>query len=357
MSDSTTSPSVAERGDRIAAVLASRYGLPVRTVTQLPIGQGTTNFRVVCDDGQEAFVKNYPGGTDLDAEREAIALSARALEAGIPGAQVLPNQDGDVIDTSSLLAVSVWEWMTGQVVTRLSQPQLAAAGNALGRIHAAFTDVPAGAATGTVSTAQQWRDVDLEGLTATVDQLLEIIAERVEAGASDAFDVEAQRTLLERRGQLVRIPELLADLPEELTAQVVHGDFSPVNLLFEGETLSAVLDYRPPSPFLVAYDLGRMAFYPNMVAAGSDWFAAAATLIIAYRQAHPAVAAVDVQACGRVALLQLLKSLYGVRQHYLKPGLFQDDLDDFWLLRHRAVRVLLSELTATDTLLAGLANA
>ncbi|MFC7640256.1 phosphotransferase [Streptosporangium lutulentum] len=138
--------------------------------------------------------------------------------------------------------------------------------------------------------------------------------------------------------------------------QVVHGDYSPVNLLFTEETLSAVLDFRPPDPFLVAYDLGRMAFYPNTVVGDANWLDAAATLIGAYRQAHPAVAAVDVRACGRVALLQLLKSLYGVRQHYLKPGLFQADLDEFWLVRHRAVGVLLGDLAASDTLLTELAD-
>ncbi|MEU9887575.1 phosphotransferase [Sphaerisporangium sp. NPDC051011] len=351
-----TTPSAAEGGDRVAAVLAARYGLTVRTLTQLPIGQGTVNYRAICEDDQKAFVKSYPTGTDLHAEQAAIALSTRAAKAGIPGPRVLPNQEGNVIDASAPLAVSVWEWMPGHVTTRLSPPQLAAAGTALGRIHALFADLP-GSPPAQGSAGQRWRDIDVDDITATIDQLLEIIAGRIRTGTSDAFDTEAQRTLLERRDQLAHVPELLADLPAELTVQVVHGDYSPVNLLFVGEHLSAVLDFRPPDPFLLAYDLGRMAFYPNTVTGDTGWLDAAATLIGAYQQAHPAVATVDVRACGRVALLQLLKSLYGVRQHYLKPGLFQDDLDEFWLLRHRAVSVLLAELAVTDTLLTELADA
>jgi hypothetical protein len=35
----------------------------------------------------------------------------------------------------------------------------------------------------------------------------------------------------------------------------------------------------------------------------------------------------------------------------LKPGLFQDALDEFWLLRHRAVHVLLDHQADTDALL------
>ncbi|WP_326644899.1 phosphotransferase [Streptosporangium sp. NBC_01755] len=352
MPDLMTSSPTSGPGGRIAAVLAGCYGLTVCTITQLPIGQGTVNYRANCN-GRQVFVKSYPDGTDLPAEREAIALAGLALQAGIPGAVVLPNEDGDVIDTSSPLAMSVWEWVPGQVITHLSPAQLAAAGTALGRIHALFADRPAPAAAPAV---KQWRGIDVDGLAVTIDQLLDIIAERVRTGVADPFDGDAQRTLLERRAMLARIPVLLADLPTDLTVQVLHGDYSPVNLLFTGDELSAVLDFRPPEPFLLAYDLGRMAFYPNTVTEGGNWLDAAATLIGAYQEAHPAVPDVDVRACGRVALLQLLKSLYGVKQHYLKPGLFQDDLDDFWLIRHRAAATLLSELAGTDTLLAELAG-
>ncbi|WP_433259768.1 phosphotransferase enzyme family protein (plasmid) [Streptosporangium sp. CA-135522] len=355
MSDAMTSSAGSEWGARVAAVLAASYGLEVATITQLPIGQGTTNFRVVCDDGLEAFVKHYPAGTDLGAEREAIALSALAVDSGIPGAQVLPNEKGEVIDAGGELPVSVWEWMPGRVETHLSAAQLTAAGNALGRVHALFAPLPTGPDPD--AGVRAWRTPDVDELTATINRLLEIIAGRVRAGVADTFDVEAQRTLLERRSMLNRVPGLLADLPEKLTVQVLHGDYSPVNLLFQGDALSAVLDYRPPNPpFLLAYDLGRMAFYPNTVADDPAWPDAAVTFIRAYRKAHPAVPAVDVRACGRVALLQLLTSLYGVKQHYLKPGLFQADLDEFWLLRHHTAGVLLAQLAGTDALLADLAG-
>jgi len=355
MPDFATASSPPEQADRIAATLAASYGLTVHALARLPIGQGTVNYRADCADRQ-VFVKNYPPGTDLSAEREAIALSTQALEAGIPGARVLTNQMGDVIDTSGspTASMSVWEWMPGQVVTRLSPAQLVAAGSALGRIHALFANHPT-PASAAAPTVERWLGIDIDGLTTTIDQLLDIITGRSRAGAADAFDVDAQRTLLERRSMIAYIPGLLASLPVDLTVQVVHGDYSPVNLLFTGERLSAVLDFRPPDPFLLAYDLGRMAFYPNTVT-GEGWLDAAATFIGAYRKAHPEVADVDVRACGRVALLQLLKSLYGVKQHYLKPGLVQADLDAFWLTRHRAVSVLLSELPATDTLLTELAD-
>ncbi len=244
--------------------------------------------------------------------------------------------------------MSVWEWMPGRVITgKLTTAQHEQAGAALGRIHAAFAELPA--SKGPAPQVREWRTVEVDELSATISRLLAVIAQRAASGESEAFDTEAARTLAERCGVIDRIPGLLAELPE-LTAQVLHGDYSPVNLLFNGERLSAVLDFRPPDPFLISYDLGRMAFYPNTVAGDPDWTSAARTLITAYQQANPGVAAA-------VALLQLLGSLYGVKQHYLKPGLFQDDLDEFWLLRHRAAGILLSSLADTDALLHSLTAA
>ncbi|MFJ8602288.1 phosphotransferase enzyme family protein [Streptomyces shenzhenensis] len=344
----TPSPSSA---DAIAAVLADRYGLAVRDLVQLPIGQGTVNYRATCAD-REVFVKHYPPSADLAAEERAIGLSELARRHAIPAAPVVANRHAQLIDTSTPHAVSVWQWMPGRVITVLNDRQCAQAGEALGRIHAVFAPLPESAAP--APEADAWLRMDPARLEATVDQLLGIIAERTRTGTADAFDAVAEQTLRERRAMLERLPKLIAELPAGLTTQVLHSDYSPVNVLFDGDTLTAVLDFRPPNPFLLSYDLGRMAFYPNTVASDPDWMEAARTLIAAYRTANPAVADVDILACARVALLQLLGSLYGVKQHYLRPGLFQDDLDEFWLLRHRTVTVLLGHLADTDQLLADL---
>ncbi|MDG4763319.1 phosphotransferase [Solwaraspora sp. WMMD406] len=343
MTEPTTEPS-----PTIADVLACRYGLAPDRMVQLPIGQGTTNYRATCA-GHDVFVKNYPPGTDLAGEADAIGLSALAGCHGTPVAGLLRNHAGDLIDTSSRYAVSVWEWMPGAVVTTdLTAGQARAAGATLGRVHAVFATLPA--SIGPSSQAQSWLAVDLAGLAATVDRLADIAEARIAAGSADPFDAQAANTLAERRDAIGMIPGLMGDLPK-LTTQVLHGDYSPVNLIFEGDQLSAVIDFRPPDPFFVAYEIGRVAFYPNTVATTTDWLATARTLIDAYVRANPTVADDDIRACARVALLQLLTSLYGIKQHYLKPGLFQDALDEFWLLRHRAVSVLLDHQDDTDALL------
>lgn len=340
--------------DKVAALLVAEYGLSPKRLSRLPIGQGTVNYRVSCGD-RNVFVKCYPIDVDLPAELEAIALSELAGRNGVPVAAVVPTVASEPISTREPLTISVWEWVEGRTITDgLTAAQHHGAGVALGRIHAAFAALPA--SSGLAPQVASWRSVDLTGLSATIDRLLAIIAERKAHGAADDFDTTAEQTLAERRTMLQHIPSLLSELPE-LTAQVLHGDYSPVNILFDGDKLTAVVDFRPPDPFLIAYDLGRMAFYPNTVTRDQTWLTAAATLICGYLQTNPTVSVIDIRACARVALLQLLGSLYGVRQHYLKPGLFPKDLDEFWLLRHRTASILLEHLADTDDLLSELAAA
>lgn len=353
MSASTTAVLNADV-DKVATLLVAEYGLSPNRLCRLPIGQGTVNYRVSCED-REVFVKCYPIDADLPAEGEAIALSDLAGRSGVPVAAAVPTVAGEPISTRERLALSVWEWVEGRIMTDgLTAAQHHGAGAALGRMHAAFARLPA--SSGLAPQVASWRSVDVTGLSATIDRLLAIIAERKTHSAVDEFDTTAEQTLAERRTMLRHIPSLLSDLPE-LTAQVLHGDYSPVNILFDDDELAAVVDFRPPDPFLIAYDLGRMAFYPNTVARDETWLKAAATLIRGYLQTNPTVSTSDIRACARVALLQLLGSLYGVKQHYVKPGLFPHDLDEFWLLRHRTASILLEHLADTDDLLAKLAAA
>lgn len=340
--------------DTVAAVLAADYRLSPTWLRRLPIGQGTVNYRACCP-GREVFVKCYPPDVDLGAERDAIVLSELAGRHGVPVAALVPTTTGEPISARGPLAISVWEWVAGRTLTEgLSAAHQRVAGAALGRIHTAFAPLPA--SSGPTPQVASWRSVDLAARRATIERLLALITERKTRHQADEFDTIAEHTLTQRATMLRRIPSLLAELPE-LTAQVLHGDYSPVNLLFEGDELTAVIDFQPPDPFLIAYDLGRMAFYPTTVAREETWMQAAATLITGYLQTNPTVPATDIRACARVALLQLLASLYGVTQHYLTPGLFQADLDEFWLLRHHSAQVLLDHLADTDDLLADLAAA
>jgi hypothetical protein len=333
--------------DRIVDVLESHYRLDPIEIIWLPVGQGTHNYRVRCTD-RNVFVKHYPPDTDLDSERAGISMSAMAGEAGVPVATIQPNVHGERITERAGVAVSVWDWVDASVIeTGFTRGQLTAMGTVLGTIHRAFAGYQGPVETGETDV---WMAFDPHSTLATVDRLLHRIAE-LPAADRNPFDDTAEHTLRERRDMLPGIPGLLADLPR-LSSQVLHGDYSAVNLLFSGNELAAVLDFRPPSPFLVSFELGRIAFDPRTVVHDPTWLTSAATLVGAYLAANPAAHRTDIVSSGRIALVQLLRSLYGVKQHYLKPGLLQDDLDAFWVLRHRTAATLLENLDEIETALA-----
>lgn len=343
-------PSHGTSAEAVIRLLRDAYGLTAASLERLPVGQGAVNYRVDCEH-ETVFAKAYPDGTDLDGERAGIEQSGLAGRHGVPVATVRPSLDGEPIVVGPHGALSVWPWIEGTTMTGGLRPaQQRATGAALGRIHEAFAAHPV--SRGPAPAVAEWMAVDLDGLRATIDHLLAEIAAR---RPGDNFDAHAEHALIERRADLAQVPTLLAGLPA-LSAQVLHGDYSAVNLLFTGDDLAAVLDFRPPRSFLPAYELGRIAFDPRSVALDPDWLEAAARLIAAYLDTFPHALAEDVRACGRVALLQLLTSLYGVKQHYLKPGLLQDDLDAFWHLRHRTARTLLTRLDDVEETLAGLAE-
>jgi homoserine kinase type II len=349
--DLAAAPSGGTSAEAVTRLLRDAYDLTATGVQRLPVGQGAVNYRVDCGH-ETVFAKAYPDGTDLDGERAGIEQSELAGRHGVPVARVRPSRDGDPIAVGPHGALSVWPWVEGTTMTGGLRPaQQQAAGAALGRIHEAFAAHPV--SRGPAPAVAEWMAVDLEGLQTTIDRLLAEIAAR---GPGDDFDAHAEHALHERREDLAQVPALLDGLPA-LSAQVLHGDYSAVNLLFTGDDLAAVLDFRPPRSFLPAYELGRIAFDPRSVAGYPDWLDAAARLISAYLDTFPHAGADDVRACGRVALLQLLTSLYGVKQHYLKPGLLQDDLDAFWYLRHRTARTLLTRLDDVEDALADLTAA
>lgn len=334
---------------RLSTVLADTYGLSTVGLTRVPAGQVTINYRAQTADGRTLFVKHYSPDADLAAEAAAIDQTHLAGRHRVPVAEVVLTEGGETIANADNGAVSVWEWVEGQTFdTGLNTTQQADAGRVLGLIHRAFAPHPASAAT--AHRTEAWRSRDLGKLHATVDKLLHTISERPRTEWDD-FDGEAARTLTERQGMLHRVPTLRDELPE-LTNQVLHGDYSAVNLLFDGDQLTAVLDFRPPEPFLIAYELGRIAFDPRAVALTDDWIGSGRNLVAAYLEENPHITEADVRFSARVQLITLITSLYGVKQHYQGGGLLQDDLDAFWLLRHHAAERLLEHLAEAEEALA-----
>ncbi|WP_282697750.1 phosphotransferase [Streptomyces sp. CC208A] len=175
---------------------------------RLPVGQVTINYRAQAGD-EVLFVKQYQDGANLAAEQEAVDQTALAGEHQVPVSKVRRSTDGRRLVQQDRVAVSVWEWVSGTVVDDgLSPAQQRAAGAALGRIHMAFADHPAGERPS--SKLDKWMHPDIDKLEAATVKLLGIAGERARR---EAFGEGALRTLAERRAVLYHFPELPAGLP------------------------------------------------------------------------------------------------------------------------------------------------
>lgn len=332
-------------GRQLASVLQDAYGITDVFLERLPLGQATLNYRAVGQD-QTVFVKRYLAGTALDEERRAIELSEIARRAGIPAAPIRAASNGHYIVEAHGFAISVWDWMPGSTKsTQLTIRQHEEVGIQLGRIHRIFRNLRT--KNMSIEKTNRWLDPKIEKLRLDIKTLQDLVATRLRIDGADEFDRAAEAQLAKRMDDIARLPGLIEGLPA-LNSQVLHGDYTLVNLLMEKETVSAVLDFRPPEAFLVAYDLGRVAFQPSVVVGDANWLEGARALIRSYADANREVSAVDLKAAGRVALIQLLRSLYGIKQHYSAPALLQANLDKFWTDRHEAVSILFQNFKEID---------
>ena len=114
------------------------------------------------------------------------------------------------------------------------------------------------------------------------------------------------------------------------------------------DVLAAVLDFRPPDPFLIAYEIGRVALYPQTVVLADDWLPSACGLLTAYQEEQTAVEPNDLVYSARIWLIHLMRSLYGVKEHYLEPVRLQADLDVFWIQHDASARILYDRLAEIE---------
>ena len=68
----------------VAGILTMFYRIIPTAVSEGPAGTATRNYVARDSDGTRWFVKAYPAGTDLDAERQALELGQFARLGPIP---------------------------------------------------------------------------------------------------------------------------------------------------------------------------------------------------------------------------------------------------------------------------------
>ena len=320
---------------RLADALTRHYRCEVHSIARIAKGMGTTNW-LVRTSGADYFLKQYPPSAAIAGEAAALQLSQEVRDAGLPVPLVIPSAAGELLWSEGDLALALFEHFPDTTSgIALSRSEMAQAGHMLGRLHTCLRGRPARR-----DTAAAWLALDAGRKRAAFDRYLRAIEKR---GRQDEFDRRTVPLLRRRLALLPGVASLLASLPP-LSRHVVHGDYSVWNILFRGGELIAVVDFRPPERFLPAFEIGRAALSPETMTAGPGWRDQALAFVEAYCRANRDIGRSDVEFAPHVWAIQLVRSEYGVRQHYFGPVERQADLDRFWLQRCEAADMILDDL-------------
>jgi Ser/Thr protein kinase RdoA (MazF antagonist) len=330
----------------VAGILPLFYRIIPTALDEGPAGTATRNYVARDSDGGRWFVKAYPAGTDLDAERQALELGQFARLGRIPVPVVRQTLHGDLIAAAGGMAVSVAAFVENAQTAEggLSGLRWAAVGETVGRLHRILARHPAGPPRRVPA-----REVcDVKRARQRLERLLARFAKKPPVSGFPAW---AQETAAQRLDTLPAVAAMVKELPASLTVQTVHGDLASPNLLLRGQRVAALIDFRPPVHRSPAWELGRIALDPRTVLAEPDWPARLADAIAAYRAANPALPADELLAVPRIAAGYLACSVYPLSEAVDDPAGLTPELEAYGRNRHAAMTELRDRLTQAEEVL------
>lgn len=146
--------------------------------------------------------------------------------------------------------------------------------------------------------------------------------------------------LAERRALLPRVEHMLQQLPP-LTVQVLHGDLAAPNVLMRGDDVAALIDFQPPSPNLLAWEIARIACDPRTLVTNPRWRDELPDFLDAYRDANPAATPDDLTSILAVGCAYTIASTYPLAAPIHRPATADDKLKTYGRQRHQAALAML----------------
>lgn len=326
--------------ESITGRLVAGHGLRPVEIAPIPTGTATINFRVVDGDGRAWFVKVYRDPTRLDRDRAAIELSLFAGAGGVPVPRLLRTRDGGLISEGTP-PLSVWEYVEQAETAEggLTGRRWVSVGTLLGRLHRRLAEHPSLAPAPRPATG-------LVDLARSRERHRRLIAGH--GDRSDSFAAWARAAARVRLPLLDRVADLLAGLPP-LTVQVAHGDLAAPNLLLRGDAVAALVDFQPPGPYHLAWEIARIGCDPRTVLRDDHWPAGLVELALAYRAEHPDARVEDLISSVAAGCCYTLASTYPLAAAVQGP--VEESLQAYGRARHEAALIMLDRLDETETLL------
>lgn len=201
-----------------------------------PIAAGTinTNFELATDRGR-FFVRLNEGKAEADVAWEARLVTALAA-AGVVTPPPLVAKDGRPYAECMRKWASVFPWRDGHhVAADHVTPAIAETfGAALGELHRAGLELPSGWRRGSI--------YDHDHLVSRFDRC----ARLDDRALNYALAILREELAIAKAGFALR---------KAATHGIIHGDLFRDNVLWEGDKISAILDFEQASGGSLAYDL------------------------------------------------------------------------------------------------------
>jgi homoserine kinase type II len=330
---------------RLVAALNESYGIEVVSVGRIEAGTATDNYVAFGRAGRRWFVKVYRDGRTLPSELEAIELAMFARAGGVPVPAVHHTLDGELVAVlTGKSAVSLWDYIDDAVTAEgeLRGARWAAVGTVVGRLHRCLAEHPA-------ASPDQQPAIRLRDLQQARTHFDWLIAQYQARGELNEFETWALQALQHRRSLLPAIASILEALPV-LTTQIVHGDLASPNLLLRGDQVAAVIDFQPPRPRFVSWEIARIACDPRTVMLSDEWRTRLPDLLAGYRAENPSVGLDDLACTVAIGCAYTVSSSYPLAEPIHHPGEVEPTLQAYARARHGAALRMLGELNTTPQL-------
>ena len=248
--------------EAIRADLESSFGLHGDSVTPVSGGWMNRKWKLVC--GEKAWlVKQFSrkrfSQKQLDWIEESMQRQIIAQREGVPCPRVLSFR-GKVLRTlADGTTYMVMEFCPGVMVDHntVTPDQMYSLGKACGQIHRTFSALPTQGVRGYPLDRKSVLHELREHYRTQMAECGKAAEEGGPAGLSSDFsDSSAKffRALERERRILEKLP---ADFFDRLETGIGHEDFTPDNMLFSGNEVSAILDFDRSQYGYRLHDVGR----------------------------------------------------------------------------------------------------
>jgi homoserine kinase type II len=218
-----------------ARAIGALYGLEITSIRGIRAGSVNSNFEIA-ESNRRLFLRVYEEQTEETAGREA-SLLAHLAQSGVPTPEPLRRIDEHgFISLASGKPAAIFPFCDGEMVCQkgVTEEKAHSVGHALREIHDAGRALPAADLADLATASRFGRDA----LRMRLRKLREL-----ESSVEIATTCAGLERFLEH------------PLPAPKVVGLIHGDVFRDNVLWQGERISAVLDFESASVGSIAFDL------------------------------------------------------------------------------------------------------